>query len=230
MVNLAIAMTTAPRPIETVQKSLASLRAAGFGQHVLVSFDGPDHDGPDVSADPDWTVCTYGARVGVPRHWLRTLETLLYTTSEPWLLMLQDDTTWQTGAAAALEARRKALAPFWSLYVDKTVATHLEASHGRPLAPGAYYSRLGHQSGGALAYGFWRPFAERLVGDPGFREDVETHERGIDRWVPKAALSLGHALQVWVPSLVTHTLGSGNSSMRPKAPRDTPYPGAGIVA
>ncbi len=209
MVNLAIAMTTAPRPIPTIDRSLASLRAAGFDQHVLISHD--------------------TERLGVPKHWLRTLEMLLSSTSEPWLLMLQDDTTWSPDAAAELEARRQSLAPFWSLYVDKTVANELEASHGRPLAPGAYYSRLGHQSGGALAYGFWRPFAEKLLAHEELRRDVETHERGIDRWVPKAALALGRELQVWVPSLLTHELGSGNSSMRTKAPRDTPYPGAGIV-
>jgi hypothetical protein len=235
MVAMAVAVTTAPRPIPTLRASIDSFRAAGFRYPVQVSVDGTASDHADAMAamkgDPDWSVVSHGSRVGVPRHWLRTLETLLATTAAPRVLMLQDDCIWAPGSAAAVERVADRLAPFWTFYADRLVTREIEEQQAhynvrmvRRLAPGAYWSSMGHQSGCALAYGFDREFAQKLVACPAFLYDVDNHERGIDRWVPAAGLRFDQPLQVWIPSLVTHELGSGNSAMRLKAPRDTPYP------
>lgn len=202
--NLAIAMTTAPRPVDTLRQAIASMRAAGFDEDIHVMAD--------------------TGRVGVPWHWYRTLAALLQSTTAPWLLMLQDDVTFARRSREALDALEPALTPFWTAYTDRLVAQPYIDAMGAPLPPGRYLSEAGHQSGGALAYGLSRDFAARLIEDAEFQKNCRIWTRGIDRLVPATALRLGEPLMFMVPSIVSHRLGSANSSMRPKAPRDTPYP------
>lgn len=216
MVNLAIAITTAPRDRPTVERSMASLRSAGFKDWVLVSVDGPVL--PDVGDDPRCTLFTHAESVNVAKHWVRTLRLLLDATAADLVLMLQDDTSWAERSAEAVSVIAPRLGDFFTFYVDPTVGKYLGNRRSRP---GAHWSNLGRRSNGALCYGFRRAFAERLLADPAFQADVESNARGIDKRVPGACLELGARLQVWTPSLVNHQLGAGNSSIKPKPPKDT---------
>src|SRR5688572_3650380 len=159
MVNLAIAITTAPRTQPTLVRSLVSLRAAGFSQWVLVSGDGPVL--PDVGDDAHCTIVPHDETLNVGKHWVRTLRLLLDLTTADLVLMLQDDTSWADRSAEAVFMAAPRLADFFTFYVDPTVGKYLPLKkHRRHLRPGPHWSHLGSRSNGALCYGFRRAFAE----------------------------------------------------------------------
>lgn len=223
---VAVAMTTAhTRPSPTVLASLASLRAAGYTGKVQVSVDGPQ--APDVSSDPNWEVVTHGTQLLPLKHWARTLEAAVYTSSCPWVLVLQDDTVWAAGGWSALWREVEALGPkatgagLLSLFLVDKIAR--EISRARHLSQGWHESSLGYQSGGALGYLMPRASAERLLSDDGFKALVATRERNIDRLVPGRLNELGLTCLFRYPSLLNHRLGSGNSSIKPKKPHDTSH-------
>jgi hypothetical protein len=213
---LAIAITTAPRLIPTLDRSVASLRAAGVALPLLVHADGACPPITDAACD----VVTRPEAVGALRHWVETLRLLLVRHSATHLLMLQDDLTWARRSARAIRYAWPHLAPFWTWYVDPTVGRYLEQQHG-PLMPGPYLSTLGARSNGALCYGFTRELAEAILASPLLSAALETHRQGIDKRIPGICAALGQPLQVWVPGLVNHELGSGNSSIKRKPPKDT---------
>lgn len=218
--SLALAYTTAPRPKPTLARSLASLRAAGWTDGVLIVADGPVADLDDAAIE----VLLNGDRLGVLKNWVHALEAVLAFSEASHLMVLQDDVTWAQGSAAVMRRQLPVVAPFWTWYVDPKVGRVLEMKHGRALRPGAYPSRMGYETGGALAFGFHRAFAERVLASAELAEYLAHHRnQNIDRVIPAVCLALGEALQVWVPSLVNHQLGSGNSTIKPKRPRDTRY-------
>lgn len=216
----AFAVTTAPRPTPTLARSLASFRAAGWTQPVLVQAEAD----PGPLGDPHGTVTVNPHPLGVLANWVATFRALVESTTAPYLVMVQDDVSWAAGSADVAARRCAELDPFWTWYVDPKVARCLEVATRRPaLRPGAYRSSLGYQSNGALCYGFRRELAERLAADDRLAGYLVTHRQNIDHVVPDCCLALGQPLQVWVPGLINHALGSGNSSIKRKRPKDTRY-------
>lgn len=213
-------MTTAPRPVPTKDQSIQSFRAAGFTERLFVS---PDGQVPPFF-DTNVLISVKQERLGVLKNWAYTLGVLLKTGADH-LMVMQDDVTWAAGSAEIVYAAlgREAMG-FVSWYVDPKVGREVEQATGRRPAPAGWYdSRLGGDSGGALCYSFDREVAQRLMDDPQFQDFLATRERNIDRLVPKCLMDLGIPMRVRMPGLVHHQLGSGNSSIKPKKPRDTFY-------
>lgn len=219
--QLAFAITTAPRPVPTLARSLASFRAAGWTHRVEVSAESD----PGPLEDAAVRVSVNPTPLGVLRHWVHALRLLVERSEASHLVVLQDDAKWAEGAACIIQRRLEALGPFWTWYVDPRVGRQLERQYRQArLRPGVYDSRLGYQSNGAVCYGFARALADRLLQSSQLADYLATHRNAnIDRVIPACALALGVPLQVWVPGYVSHAFGAGNSSIKPKRPRDTRY-------
>lgn len=205
--SLALAMTTAPRGTPTLDRSIASLRAAGFDHELAILED--------------------AEKVGAFPNWVRAVRHLLDATDADWLMVLQDDTTWASGSRAVLEREILALgerarhAGLLSPFLVNKIARELAQRNS--LRPGWHPSQLGYHSGGALCYILPRPSAVQLLADDVFNGLLREHRKNIDRWVPGRFLELGRETLFRYPSLINHTLGSGNSSIKPKKPHDTAH-------
>lgn len=203
---IAIAMTTCPRPKPTKDKALKSLRAAGFDQDVMI-VDDPDKRG----ALPTWG---------------RALEQIRQTDA-PFLMIVQDDTTWSDGSRLALERELTALgetatnAGMLSPFLVNKIGRELMNRGIRK--DGWHPSLLGYASGGALCYILPRKSADVLTADDGYQEFLRTRDKNIDRLIPGRLNELGFACLFRMPSLVNHRLGSGNSSIKSKKPHDTVF-------
>lgn len=220
---LAIAITTAPRPVETFTQSYSSLRDAGFTQGVFVFDDG---NNPSPIFQSSWT----GRRDinnpprGGLKNWAHALETLVNESDEPWLMVLEDDVLWARGAAAALEKNLRELEPtraevgYLSLYLSRKVSREIERRKGRKLRPGIYASHLAEGCWGSQAYVFTREGAIALLADPTFDDRRRNYEknRNRDGIVSGCLAAMGRRLYYRVPCLVDHSLGNANSSLGPK--------------
>lgn len=201
--KVLVTVTTAPRPVRTLEDSIQSLHASG----ITSAFDCEIY----VSEDKG---------VGVSKHWLATL---LQVVTREWdlLFMLQDDIVWAANAGKAVSRIAPRLSNFFTFYVDPKLDREIRWKAEGP-KPGPYLSDLGRFSNGAQCYGFRPEFARRLASDEAFIRDMTMHNRGIDKRIPAACLAMGEPLQVWYPSIVSHRLGSGNSAIKPKPEKDTP--------
>lgn len=213
---LAIAITTAPRPRETFSASLASLRAAGFGQSVMVLADGV------APTAPGCEVIRNDPKLGGLKNWCQALDTLLHRTDADWLMVLEDDVTWARGAADALAQDLEGLSGradvgYLSLYLPRYNALKMEGKKNGRLPPGIHrFNAL--NSWGSQAYVFPRPAARLLLEDVAF-DRLRRHYRpnkNRDILVSNALRRLGLKLLHRVPCLVDHDLGSGNSSLSKK--------------
>lgn len=220
--QLAIAITTAPRPRATFAQSYASLRAAGFecGVHVLA-------DGPGEIALPALRAA-FSMQINAPplgglKNWAHALETLVKNTPARWLMVLEDDILWVPGAAPALERDLQKLdestlgkrVGYLSLYLARKVSRDIEAQRGRKLSPGLYTTALGENCWGSQAYVLPRASAIALLTDPTFDDLRRNYEknRNRDNIVSGCLMKLGRRLYYRVPCLVNHELGSANSSL-----------------
>lgn len=218
---LAIAITTAPRPIATFDASLRSLRNAGFTQTVWVM-----NDGPFMNEIPACRVVNNAPALGGLKNWAYALETLVDATAAPWLMVLEDDVRWARGAAAALEKDLRDLqggklhdvVGYLSLYLSRKVSREIEGRKGRPLRPGIYGSGLAGNCWGSQAYVFTRDGARALLADPKFADlrANYTKNRNRDNIVSGCLAAMRRRLYYRVPCLVDHSLGNANSSLRVK--------------
>jgi hypothetical protein len=197
--DLAIAMTTAPRRRPTLPTALASLRAAGFVEDVYLFAEPGTFDQVRRPRDARTIVHENGSTRGCFRNWRRAVKRLLSRTSAPWILVVQDDATWVPWAAdllrAQMIARRGARVGVLSPYVT-----------GKDVLPtfvdGWNECRVGWTFWGALAFAMPRDAAEDLLRHPRF-----TNHRGaqqVDAVVSASMLDLGRPIYVHVPSLVDH--------------------------
>lgn len=231
--RLAIAITTAPRPRQTVSRSYRSLRDAGFSEPVILLVDGVDpcYD-PAPELPPPGVLDT---RVNDPplgglKNWAHALETLVNETSARWLMVLEDDILWAKGAAGALavdldrleRAQASGSLPsvgYLSLYLARKVSREIERRlHRRPLGPSMYASELGGDCWGSQAYAIPRAAAVSLLADTKF-DDLRRNyvkNRNRDNIVSGCLADMGLKLYYRVPCLVSHELGSANSSLSNK--------------
>lgn len=220
--TIAIGMTTAPRPRATVAASIASLRAAGFRQRVLLFADGD----PGTIEDDSLEMRVNQPPLGGLKNFCHALAALAETGS-PWLLLLEDDTTWAAGSAKALREDLARIDPesvgYLSLYMHSSVARGIE--RGRRLNAGWHECRLGWKSCGSQAYLFPLQSARALLADPQFQDyrDNWAKNRNRDNVASKCLQDMGLRRLFRVPALVDHALGAGNSSLRTKPPRNGRY-------
>lgn len=227
--RLAVAVTTAPRPRQTVAQSYRSFRDAGFTEPVLMLADGPPEPVPELPPPGPLDLRLNAPPLGGLKNWCRALETLLQESPARWLLVLEDDILWARGAAAALakdldtldKIVKSAAHPgvgYLSLYLARKVSRNIESMRGRPLKPGMYSTTLAGECWGSQAYAIPRGTAERLLADPAF-DDLRRNyvkNRNRDGIVSGRLAALGLKLYYRVPCLVSHELGSANSSLAEK--------------
>jgi hypothetical protein len=220
---LAIAITTAPRPVATFAPSYASFRKAGFDEAVHVLADGTN---PDVYASSGrGTVHIHNPPLGGLKNWAHALETLVNNSAAPWLMVLEDDIRWAHGAAAALEKDLRDLdrelrekVGYLSLYLSRKVSREIESRKGRRLKPGIYSTALAGGCWGSQAYVFTREGAVALLTDPTFDDHRRNYvkNRNRDGIVSGCLAAMGRRLYYRVPCLVDHAYGNANSSLGPK--------------
>jgi hypothetical protein len=197
-----IAVTTAPRPVATLQDSLVSLRAAGCELSPLIV---------EESTPPR----------GILRTWAHGLRRLLAAGADP-LMMLQDDVTWSPGSWDRI--RRELLdvisahpnCGYASLYSSGRVRSALARAHGALLTPGWWPTGdLNIRWSGAQCYVLPRRSAELLLSDPWFREKRRHELRSLDVLVSAALNRLHRVTWTHVPSLIDHhVLGGHDNSAR----------------
>lgn len=228
--RLAIAITTAPRPRQTLAPSYRSLRDAGFTEPVLLLADGPLGEYPDPAPELPppglLDVRLSDPPLGGLKNWCHALETLLKETPARWLLILEDDILWAEGSAAALAKDLDLLdrrqyrrdVGYLSLYLARKVSREIEKLRGPKLKPGMYATHMGGECWGSQAYAIPRETAAALLADPTF-DDLRRNyvkNRNRDNIVSGRLHALGKRLYYRVPCLVSHELGNANSSLREK--------------
>lgn len=214
--SLAIAITTAPRPVETLTRSAESLRRAGFAHAVIVS------DGPVAERD-GFDTCVNDPPLGGLKNWCHALQLLVEMTDARWLMVVEDDVLWAKHAAAALEKDLRLLdnkpnVGYLSLYTCRKVAREIERRKGRRLSAGLHRSALGASCWGSQAYAVPRSAALALLANPVF-DDLRRNyvkNRNRDNIVSGCLAAMNLALYYRVPCLVSHEIGSANSSLSTK--------------
>lgn len=218
---LAIAITTAPRPVATFATSFGSLRKAGFVEpvHVFSENEPPEFYSAGIEMHVN------APPLGGLKNWAHALETLVTSSDAPWLMVLEDDIRWARGAAAALakdlrdlDGKLRAGVGYLSLYLSRKVSKEIEYRKGRPLRPGIYASQLAEGCWGSQAYVLTREGAIALLADPTFDDRRRNYvkNRNRDGIVSGCLAAMGRRLYYRVPCLVDHALGSANSSLGAK--------------
>ena len=223
--QVAIAITTAPRPVETLVRSYCSLCDAGFLEHPkwLLS-DGPIPD--ELARAGRLTLRRNDPPLGGLKNWAAALETLVQESNAAWLLVLEDDILWARGAAKALardleglDRRCRERVGYVSLYLSRKVSREIERTRQRkPLAAGLWQTSMAGECWGSQAYCVPRETAVALLRDPKF-DDLRRNyvkNRNRDNIVSGCLAAMGLRLYYRVPSLVNHQLGSANSSLADK--------------
>jgi hypothetical protein len=223
-VILAAAVTTAPRPRDTLPMSLSSMYHAGFRDPVLLLSD---HAAAHVMQTPHHipplTIIRNDPPLGGLKNWCQALQLLIERTEARWLMVCEDDITWAPGAAAPLEHDLNMLdgrpVGYVSLYIARKVSREIEQrKQVRRLSPGLHRSELGEGVWGSQAYVLPRTTAAALLADPTF-DDLRRNyvkNRNRDGIVSGALHRMGLPLFFRVPALVSHKLGEANSSLREK--------------
>lgn len=214
--SLAVAVTTAPRPVETLTRSTESLRRAGFEDAAIVS------DGPVVSRD-GFVTYVNSPPLGGLKNWCWALQMLVETTQASWLMVAEDDVLWAKGAAAALAQDLEWLdakgdVGYLSLYTCRKVSREIERRKGGRLGKGLHKSALGAGCWGSQAYVIPRSSAVALLANEAFDDFRRNYvkNRNRDNIVSGCLAAMGFALYYRVPCLVSHEMGSANSSLSTK--------------
>lgn len=214
--SLAVAVTTAPRPVETLSRSADSFRRAGFDGAAIVS------DGPLASRD-GFVTYVNDPPLGGLRNWCFALQLLVETTQASWLMIVEDDVLWAKNAAAALDADLAMLdgkpnVGYLSLYTCRKVSREIERRKGGRLGKGLHKSTLGASCWGSQAYAIPRSAAVALLANEAFDDFRRNYvkNRNRDNIVSGCLMAMGLSLYYRVPCLVSHEMGSANSSLSTK--------------
>lgn len=211
---ISIAITTAPRPKETLTASVSSLRVAGFTENIHVFSD---REIEDIS---DCTIHRNRPPLGGLKNWCHALEWVVNNTVSPWILMLEDDILWAKDSAVELKAELAQLNPakigYISLYLSNKTAQSIENFLAvEKLERGLHVAPVSYKCWGSQAYLIPRRSAQRLLVDPEFinKRNNHTKNRNRDTIVSGCLRSMNLDLLFRVPSLVNHELGWHNSAL-----------------
>lgn len=216
---LAHMITTAPRPVPTLDASIHSMRAAGFDETINVLADGACSYTQD-----NVNIVVPGQRLGGLKAWVYALTWLVQETEAEWLAVLEDDITWAPGAREALirdliTLEERGDTGYLSLYLCLHNSTRIEyALNTRQLPPGIYEGKLGWSTWGSQALVLPRSTAKDLLKYRHFKEFVEGYakNRNRDAVVSRYLKQLGYRTLFRVPCLVNHELGAMNSALGDK--------------
>lgn len=208
---LAIAMITAPRPVETASDTIAELRFGGFDQtiHVFAEPGSPDLAVGNVVVTPN------EHRLGNWRNWWRAAVSMLDHTDAPFILICEDDLQLARNAATGLYHAMATLPLHDWGYASLYLSTRNAPQNGES-KNGWIDLDLGGRAWGSLAWCFTREsLAETLQSHivASHRSDRET-----DTVISRAVQSVGRKTYFHQPSLCEHA-GTGVSSLghRPHA-------------
>lgn len=215
-------ITTAPRPVPTLARSIESWRAGGFDEALTVCADGMD---PPLT--PGVNVVTTEKRGGL-QSWVWALEYLILADPADWYMVVEDDVLWTRNAKAQLVDELRMIDPkgigYISLYACRRVTSHLERETGfghKALRSGYYESKLGWSTWGSQCLILPHSAASILTTDLTFREFVKTYAKNKNRdaVVSRALLDLKLRTMFRIPCLVNHALGANNSALGNKPVR-----------
>lgn len=212
---IAVGIITAPRAKPTLCASFESYMAAGFECQTHIFAEPGVQDFPQAA---NVQVHQNETRRGNFRNWVRALEQLLIT-SEPWLMVCEDDISWAQKSQRVLEE----ILPHWvhddagaiSLYLPIRMSKLVEPVYGAPLPRGWYGLNLGRKTWGAQCLLFRRAWAEALLQDQMLRDYIADPkwDKNVDALVAEVLLKQERKIMYRVPCLVHHNLGNGNSSL-----------------
>jgi hypothetical protein len=198
-IDIAVAVTTAPRRVPTFPQALSSLRGAGFSERVHVFAEPGTWDQIPRPRDERTLTHDHATTHGCFKNWRHALKHLLAKTDAPWLLIVQDDAIWEPGSARTLragaEARQDLRTGFLSPYVS---ANDVPPGSG----DGWNECRSGWNFWGALALCIPRGAARKLLKHQRFVKHRQNQQ--VDAVVAASMLDLGRPSYVHVPSLVDH--------------------------
>ena len=219
---IATGIITASRPRPTLEYSLTSYREAGFENPVHIFADGTpapfkgayqDRWGSQIIINP--------LPLGNLRNWMSACRTLLQTTTEPFIMICEDDVTWAENAASVLASElsnwSRSNTGLISLYLPRRMSKLLEAAHspGSKLKSGYYGIRCGRKMWGAQCLVLPRSEAQALMSC-GYIQAVlsdVTNKINVDAHVAESMLLRGRDLVYRAPCLVDHVLGDLNSAL-----------------
>lgn len=219
---IATAIITAPRPVTTIEQSLRSYAMAGFtDQPLFIHSDGQDES---WSSPVMGSIIVNKTKLGNLRNWNEAAKTLLRYTTEPWLMICEDDITWARNACDVLQhdlaiIKHEAIGAV-SLYCPQRMAKLIEqaypsANRVSGLAYGWYRVAIGRKMWGAQCLVFKREWLEKLLGHPtwcGVIADLAI-DKNVDAWIAQTIWDMDRTILYRIPCLVDHTLGDRNSSL-----------------
>lgn len=220
---IAVGIITAPRPRATLGSSILSLRGpGGYTGAINVYADGmTQHDLGNID-NLDVRVVPRVKPLGNLRNWVDALGHLHATSTEPYLMVCEDDITWADNAFVALEDECRYIgslerAGAYSLFLPVRMAKLHERTVGHAMHPGWQKAgmQVGNKMWGAQCLMFTRAQAEWLL-----RESLLVTYTSNPKWTKNVDAIVAHCLNTanrniyWRnPCLVNHTLGEGNSSL-----------------
>lgn len=219
--SIAAGIITAPRPRATLNESIRSMRAGGFGMDVpvLVFQDG---ECPPITEPVD-NVMVNSIPMGNLRNWHRALHILYYQTQAEWLMVCEDDIEWAKGAHEALLHDLNLFAVSLSfnkvgavsLYCPIRMSGDMEKLYGGRLTRGWYGARKGMKTWGAQCLVFSRKQASMLLNDVGLQTFLNNKKwnKNVDAIVAECINSHSREIAYRIPCLVDHTYGDANSSL-----------------
>lgn len=207
----SVGMTTAPREIPTLERTLQSLAAAGFESLRLFA----EPDSPVPSFFPKSEITWRNGRLGAfPNWYLALAEMVLREPVADAYFLCQDDVIFATGLRRYLEES------LWPVPQVGVVSVFCPSHYGLRKSPGFHKENHGWDTWGALAYIFPAVSARSLLSHP---HVMEHRRRGplngmanvdcvVGRWCQAAELPY----LVHVPSLAQHT--GDTSTLWPTSP------------
>lgn len=219
---IATAIITAPRPRPTLEYSLMSYREAGFENPVHIFADGApapfrgpyaDRWGSEIIINP--------LPLGNLRNWISACRTLYQTTSDPFIMICEDDVTWAENAANVLASELSnwshSSTGMISLYLPRRMSKLLESVHSRgsKLKSGYYGIKFGRKLWGAQCLVLPRTevpgllecgYMQSVLKDPNKKINVDAH-------VAESMFLRDREIFYRAPCLVDHVMGDLNSSL-----------------
>ena len=197
----AVGILTAPRPTETLCRTMASLVDAGWDRAAI--FAEPGSALPAV--DPDyWEIIQRPEQLGAWRNWIEGLRHLVDSRPDAeFCLMVQDDVVFARNV-------RQYIDQSWPRGKGPTaiVSPYRPGAYKRAMKPGWQRTCQGWCLVGALCWAIPRRSAEAILRDLGNVEATHRIDARVGQWAARADR------HVWyhAPSLAQHT-GNANSAL-----------------
>ena len=193
---LSIAMITAPRPVKTVERSIAELRKARFPQRVHL-FAEPD---VDLAVDSTVEIRSNLHKLGAWCNWIRAAQTMLEIHPSPFILICEDDIQLASCAGLALQHACETLPQDTWGYASLYSPQH---NLPGPTPIQGWQSVHVGEMWGALAWCFTRDSLRAVL------QSQVVHDHGSDKdtdvVISDAVFSISRQCYFHVPSLCQHT-------------------------